>query len=168
MVAQTQPVSNPASSPKPSTINIGIDLQLGMSRDVILPQIASRYKVVRIPGDDDEWIVEEKEIPMTTIGHLRFMAGKLTYASKIWTQGHEDDYSFAQALWGAMSQIDKEYNRSCIFDVPASRSPNAEISYVRLYCGPKKIDITAINVLNGSGKRRYASISESLSSEEVR
>jgi hypothetical protein len=139
-----------------------------MSRDSTISQLAARYKVVRIQGDDDEWIVKEKQNPMPTIGHLRFTAGRLTYASRVWTQGQEDNYTFAQALWGAMSQLDREDHHACSFEAPASHSPVAETSYVRLYCGPKKIDITAINVLDGTGKKHYTSISEVLSSEESR
>jgi hypothetical protein len=168
MVAQTKQTAEPATPPKPATINIGIDLRLGMSRDAVIPQLASRYKVVKIKGNDDEWIVKEKENPMPTIGQLGFTAGKLTYASRLWTEGQGDDYTFAQALWGAMSQMDQEDQHACSFEVPASRSKIAEISYMRLYCGPKKIEITAINVLDGTGKRRYTSISEVLSSEEHR
>lgn len=168
MVAQTKQIPEAPLTPKPPTINLGIALQLGMSRDSTIPQLAAKYKVVKIQGADDEWIVEEKQNSMPTIGHLRFTAGKLTYASRIWNQGQGDNYTFAQALWGAMSQIDREDQHACSFEVPASHSPNAEMSYVRLYCGPKKIDITAINVLDGTGTKHYTSISEVLSSEESR
>lgn len=168
VVAQTKPMSEAVVPPKPPVINLGVDLQLGMSRDAIIPLLSARYKVVKIQGDGDDWIVEEKESPMTTKGHLGFTAGKLTYASRIWTQGQEDNYTFAQALWGALSQMDREDYHACSFEVPATRSASAEMSYVRLYCGPKKIDITAINVLNGTGNRHYTSISEVLSSEDFR
>jgi hypothetical protein len=167
MVAQTERITEAAVSPKPPTIKIGIDLQLGMSRDVIVAQLAARYKVVKIQGDDDEWIVEQKENPMPTIGHLGFRAGKLTYASKIWTQGEGDNYTFAQALWGAMSEMERENQHACSFEVPASRSATAQMNYMRLYCGPKKIDITTISVLDGTG-RHYTSLSEVLSSEADR
>jgi len=167
MVAQTKPMSEAAATPKPATINIGIDLQLGMSRDAIIPQLATRYKVVKIQGDDDEWIVAEKEIPMPTIGHLGFRAGRLTYASRLWTQGEGDSYTFARALWRAMSQMDSEDQRGCSVEVPASSSATTEASYMSLHCGPKKIDIAAISVLDGTG-RKYTSISEVLSAEEGR
>ena len=42
MVAQTGQISEAAVSPKPPTIKIGIDLQLGMSREVIVTQLAAR------------------------------------------------------------------------------------------------------------------------------
>src|SRR5271166_994 len=137
VVAQTKPISEAAATPKPATINIGIDLQLGMSRDAIIPQLATRYKVVKIQGEDDDWIVAEKENPMPTIGHLGFKEGRLTYASRLWTQGQGDSYTFARALWGAMSQMDSADQRGCSFEVPASRSATAEASYMSLHCGPK-------------------------------
>jgi hypothetical protein len=166
MVAQTKQISEAVVTPKPPRINLGIDLQLGMSREAIIPQLSARYKVDKIQGSSDEWIIEEKQNLRLTIGHLGFTAGKLSYASRIWTQGQEDNYSFAQALWGVMTQMETENQHACSFEVPATRSPSAEMSYVRLYCGPKMIDITAINVLSGTAKRHYTSIAEVLSSQE--
>jgi hypothetical protein len=166
MVAQTKPLSEAVATPKPATINLGIDLQLGMSRDAIIPPLSARYKVDKIQGSNDEWIVEEKEALRMTIGHLEFTAGKLSYASRIGTQGQGDNYTFAQALWGVMSQMEREDQHACSFEVPATRSPSAEMSYFRLYCGPKTIDITAINVLSGTAARHYTSIAEVLSSQD--
>jgi hypothetical protein len=168
VVAQTTQTSKAVLTPNSPTINIGIDLQLGMCRDAIITQLAANYKVVKVQGDGDDWLVEDKQNPITTFGLLGFHAGKLTYASRDWTQGQEDNYAFAQALWGAMSQMDKEGHHTCSFDVPNTRSPTTEISNVRFYCGKKTIDITIINIFNGSGPGHYTSISEVLSSEEFR
>jgi len=168
LFAQTKQIPETAATTKPPTINIGIDLQLGMSRDAIISRLAARYKVAKIHGDDDEWIVEEKENPQPTIGHLGFTAGKLIYASRLWTQGQGDSYTFARALWDAMSQVEKGDQHTCVFEAPVGRSPTAETSYMRLYCGPKKIDIMAVNVLDGNGEKHYTSISEVLSSEDGR
>ena len=48
--AQTKHLSNSSVPPKlnQTTINIGMDLQLGMSRDVVITQIGANYKVVKI------------------------------------------------------------------------------------------------------------------------
>lgn len=153
---------------KQATIDIGMLLRLGMARDAIITKLIGNYKVVKIDVGEDEWLVEEKDNPLVTIGHLGFKAGKLTYASRDWTQGQEDNYDFAQAIWGVMSHMDQEGNRSCSFDVPSSRSPQAEMTYVRLYCGAKRVQITTTNVLNGTGKGHYAAVSEILSSEQGR
>jgi hypothetical protein len=69
---------------------------------------------------------------------------------------------------GAMSQMDSEGQHSCSFDVPTTRSPAAEIRYVRLYCGAKRIEIMLTNVFNGEGKGQHVSINEVLSSEASR
>jgi hypothetical protein len=62
----------------------------------------------------------------------------------------------------------KEGHSTCFFEVPTSRSPSAEMTYVRLYCGPKRVDIETIKVFNGTGKGHYFSVAEVLSSEENR
>ena len=61
MVAQTKQNSEAVANPKPARLNLGIDLQLGMSRDAIIPQLSERYKVDKIQRSGDEWIVEEKQ-----------------------------------------------------------------------------------------------------------
>jgi len=146
-----------AQATQPS-IWIGVSLHLGMPRDAIITELSENYHVTKMHIEGDEWIVAEKNSPETWVGHLGFHSGKLTYASRAWTQ----------ALWGVMSQTKSEGHRSCLFDVPTTRSPTAEVRYVRLYCGAKRIEITITNVLNGEGKGQLVSIDEVLSSESNR
>jgi len=164
--AQAKQVSK-ATPAKQPTIYIGIELHLGMPRDMIITRLASHYKTRKISAEagveGDEWLIEEKD-SLTSIGQLGFTEGKLTYASRDWTQGGEDGYNFAHALRGAMTQIQKEGYEGCFFDVPSSQSPIAELEYLRLYCGPKKIVITIVN----ETERKYASVNEVLSSEKNR
>lgn len=167
--SQTKQLAKDVPSKQP-TIYIGMELQLGMSRDWVITHLTATCNVVKLKGEGmgDTWMVVDKDDPSTIIGNLGFIGGKLTYASRSWTQGNEDIYAFAQALWGAMAQIYKEDQHVCSFDVPTSRSPTAEMSYVRLYCGPKRINIETTNVINGTGKGHYAAIGEVLSSEKNR
>lgn len=61
-----------------ATISIGMELRLGMSRDVIISKLAENYRVIKIKGDTDDWLVEDKETPATVIGQPGFTSGKLT------------------------------------------------------------------------------------------
>jgi transposase len=163
--ALAQVATQPSKQP---SIRIGMSLQLGMPRDAIITKLSENYNVTKFQDTGDEWIVAGKNNPENWEGYLGFHGGKLTYANRSWTQGDEDKYAFAQALQGAMSQMDSEGQHSCTFDVPTTHSPAAEIRYVRLYCGPKKIEIMLTNVFNGEGKGQRVSISEVLSSEANR
>jgi len=148
------------------SIWVGMPLQLGMSRDAIISKLNERYSVTKIESDaDDDWIVTDKTNPTIWEGHLGFRDGKLTYASRSWAQGEEDAFAFAEALWGALTQMERDGEHSCSFDVPTVRSPIAEIHWVRFYCGAKKIEIMMTNVFNGKGKEQQVSITEVLSSE---
>lgn len=167
-LSQTKQSTSAIAPSKQNIIQIGMDLQLGMSREAIITQLAGNHKVEKLEGEGDDWFVAEKGSPTTWLGVLGFHGGKLTYASRRWTEGQEDSYSFAEALWGAMAQMSDEDQHACLFDVPTSRSPTAEMKNVRFYCGQKKIEITTTNVLNGTGKGRYAQIEEVLSSEKNR
>jgi hypothetical protein len=165
-LAQTIAPSNQPS--KQPSIWIGMQLQLGMSRDDIISKLAANYKLTKVQSAGDDWIVAEKQNTEIWQGYLGFHDAKLTYASRSWTQGGEDTFSFAQALWRAMSEMDREGHNACSFDVPTTNSPTAEIRYVRFYCGAKKIEIMTTDVLNGEAKGHHVSISEILSSEKLR
>jgi len=167
--ASAQVKITPATKPSiEASIWIGMSLQLGMPRDAIITKLSENYRVTKVQAVPDDWVVAEKSNPEIWEGYLGFQGGKLTYASRSWTQGQEDKYAFAQALWGAMSQMESEGQHSCFFEVPTTRSPAAEIRYVRFYCGAKRIEIMLTNVLNGEAKGQQVSISEILSSEALR
>ncbi len=165
-------VSTVAQTTQPSTqpsIWIGTQLRLGMARDETITKLTANYTVTKMQGSaGDDWIVAEKHSETTWLGYIGFHDAKLTFASRSWTQGDEDTFAFAQALWRAMSQMNDEGHNSCSFEVPTSNSATAEIRYVRFYCGAKRIEIMTTDVLNGEGKGHLASISEILSSEKFR
>ncbi len=167
-VAHAAPLAQAPQPSKQASIWVGMSLQLGMPRDAIIAKLSANYEVTKVQATGDDWIVAGKNNPENWEGYLGFRGGKLTYASRSWTQGAEDKYAFAQSLWGAMSQMDSEGQHSCSFDVPTTRSPAAEIRYVRFYCGAKRIEIMLTNVFNGEGQGQHVSISEVLSSESFR
>jgi len=75
------------------SINIGIDLQLGMARDTVVAKLAANYKVEKLREEGDDWFVANKSTPEVWIGTLGFHNGKLTYASRLWTEGGENSYT---------------------------------------------------------------------------
>jgi len=171
LLALSFAVSTVAQTTQPSTqpsIWIGTQLRLGMTRDEIINKLAANHTVTKMQGAGDDWIVAEKQSMTTWQGYIGFHDAKLTFASRSWTQGDEDTFAFAQALWRAMSQMNDEGHNSCSFGVPTSNSATAEIRYVRFYCGAKRIEIMTTDVLNGEGKGHLVSISEILSSEKLR
>jgi hypothetical protein len=171
VLAVSLAISTLAQTKQPSkqpSIWIGIQVQLGMSRDEVISKLAANYRVTKVQSTGDDWIVADKQNAEIWQGHLGFHDGKLTYASRSWTQGNEDTFAFALALWRVMSETDRESHNACSFDVPATNSPNAEIRYVRFFCGGKRIEIMITDVFNGEGKGHQASISEILSSERLR
>jgi len=85
-----------------------MQLQLGMSRDEVISKLAANYKLTKVQSAGDDWIVAEKQNAEIWQGYLGFHDAKLTYASRSWTQGDEDTFAFAQALWRAMSEMDRE------------------------------------------------------------
>jgi len=148
------------------SIWIGIPLRLGMPRDAIIATLNENYGVTKMKtGTGDDWIVTDKMKPSIWEGYLGFRDGKLTYASRSWTHGDENKYALAQALWDALARMESDGQHSCSFELPTTRSPIAEVRYVRLYCGAKRIEIMITSVFSAEGRGQEVSISEILSSE---
>jgi hypothetical protein len=131
-----------------------MQLQLGMSRDDVISKLAANYRLTRVQSPADDWIVAEKQNAEIWQGYLGFHDGKLTFASRSWTQGNEDTFAFAQALWRAMSEMDREGHNACSFDVPTTNSPTAETGRPLLgvhgeVCSKK--DLTGPTLLEMSG-----------------
>ena len=168
LAASPTPAQLSQAPVKAPTIFIGMELRLGMPKDVVISTLAATYKTLKLQGTGDDWFVQEKDDPPTTIGLLGFTDGRLTYAVRNWTQGYEDTFQFGQALHGAMAAIQREGHNSCLFDVSNNRSPTADMRDVRLSCGPKRIEVSTVEVLNGTGKGRYAYVKEILSSGKNR
>ena len=61
--------------------------------------------------------------------------------------------------------MESDGQHSCSFELPTTRSPIAEVRYVRLYCGAKRIEIMITSVFSAEGRGQEVSISEILSSE---
>jgi hypothetical protein len=139
-----------------------------MSKEAAISRLAEDYKLVRIQGAGDEWLVQSKSAPIVDYGHLGFHNGKLTYAAKNWTQGDEDTYAFGQALHGAIDEFVKEGRHQCYIDTATTRSPDADMRSILLTCRAKKLTIRSTQVLSGVGKGQYTEINEVLSSEEYR
>jgi hypothetical protein len=147
---------------------IGENLELGMSKDVLISRLAENYKLVKIQGSGDDWFVQSKTEPMVSYGMVGFTGGKLTYASKDWTQGDEDTSAFTQALHGALDSFTKEGRSVCNIVTPTERSNVAELKYIILFCGAKKLQILYTHVLSGQGRGEAVQINEVISSEKSR
>ena len=160
-----------ASEVSVSSIFLGVDLHLGMERDDVLTKLKAFYGLTKIQtdGGNEKWMIRDNSDDKTSlplVGTVRFTAGKLTYVSRRWSRGDEDNFDFAQLFRAAIDQIGKEGYHNCRFTIPTSRTPDSEFVYVDLCCGPKMIEIAIVDVSRGEGKGHYVSIDEVLTSEE--
>ena len=156
------------AAPKPETIWIGTELQLGMTKENIFAKLRPNYALLQIKTEGDEWLIQQKNDPLVVYGHLGFKNSKLTYISKSWTINIDDGYSVIQALYGALTQLGKEGKHNCYVDTEKQRGPDSELTRIVLLCGGKQLKIVQTDVFSSSAKGKYLDISEALSSEQTR
>jgi hypothetical protein len=144
------------------TIWLGIELRLGLSRQVVMSQLAESYKLVRIGTEGDNWLVQSKNAPLVSYGQVSFENGKLILAIRDWTNGDEDSFAFAQSLHGALEQFGKENRHVCYVRTNTSRTPTTETGSITLSCGAKQLVIQTIDIFYGEYKGKTTDIQELL------
>ena len=138
------------------TIWVGIDLQLGLSKQVVMSQLAENYKLVKMEGDN--WLVESKNPPVVSYGQVEFENGKLTGAARRWANGDEDSFAFAQSLDVPLSSSARRTG-TFVMCKRIFRTPAAEMRSISLVCGAKRIVINITASLANSKERQRPSTS---------
>src|SRR5208282_5142195 len=88
------------------TIRVGVDLQLGLSRDAVLSRLGDKYKLTKIGPMGDSWVVESSDSSAASYGSLVFKNGILDSASKNWS--HVDDegtFAFVNSFHQAVQEL---------------------------------------------------------------
>lgn len=145
-------------SPSPSGENIwvgGTDLRLGLAKETVISRLAEHYKLVKMPTDGDNWMVQAQDNSSLVFGQVSFEKGRLTLAVRNWTNGDEDSFAIIQALYGALEQMTRDSRHSCQVDTSTQRSPGWESGSVTFVCGAS----------NGSVKRPVVTTRETFSGE---
>jgi hypothetical protein len=77
----------------------GVDLKLGMERELVLSRLQSKYKLTELSKDSSFLIVKEGP-PFEVIGGVGFNGGKLNWISKNWGSYYGDTaLEFAKELF---------------------------------------------------------------------
>jgi hypothetical protein len=161
------PVYGQGKSPTKNTIWVGnMELQLGVSKQLVMSRLAEGYKLAKVGTEGDSWLVESKNAPVI-YGQVGFKNDKLDFASRDWTNGDEDSFTLVQDLYGALDQFGNEDRHTCYVDTRTSRTPTVESRSITLFCGAKRLVISTSDILSGEYKGRSTDIKELLLSSDV-
>ena len=134
-------------------LSIGsVTLRLGMSKDAVMSELGKHYAVTcsLCPPQGtplEDWLIYEKTHPDELVGNVRFVSGKLTLASRVWT--HENkDYSgadTAEIVYKVFSKFVAEGNTNCTVKTWASQQSSGpgelEFRETQITCGHREIAI---------------------------
>jgi hypothetical protein len=153
-------------SPAKDTIQVGnMEMQLGLSKQMVMSRLAEGYKLVRIGTDTDSWMIQSKNTPVVNYGEVAFKNDKLDFATKDWTNGDEDTFTLVQDLYGALDEFGNENRHVCYVDTHTSRTPIAEARSITLSCGLKQLVINTTEIFSGEYKGKSTGIQELLIAE---
>ncbi|HLW54426.1 MAG TPA: hypothetical protein VKW06_16440 [Candidatus Angelobacter sp.] len=154
-----------AKNDNQGTIHIGIDLRLGMSKELVISSLAPMYLVQKIEDQragSSSWFIKDKGSPSEVEGAITFQNEKLTTVTRYWDPTHDTGYDFATALYGATANFKSENRVSCVLDTEARENPRSAKKAVFLKCGDKTLEV-AINEFEADGKTtRVVNVMETL------
>ena len=110
----------------------GTKLRLGMTKAQVAEKLAG-HEITKV--QEDEWMVaslEKKQLGPT----LQFTHGSLSYADRYWTTYDND---IVEALFGAVSTLNREGFSKCTVTADDSVSPDLTAHRVWISCGEKTV-----------------------------
>jgi hypothetical protein len=126
------------------TIQLGSQrLALGMPRELVLSSFAGDYRLIRMPGWEDGWLVMNKITParvLGVIGQLYFKDGKLLRVRAEWDgSGQEKGAELMQRFLLLLSEFEKEDKKIC--SIKTQQGPSGITGYIT--CGRRYIEVNA-------------------------
>ncbi len=154
----------PVWAQAPDQIELGANLQLGMTQTQVLALVQKHYDSKVMEDDPSHYIVFTKpaavgEKPLWQ-GILAFKDGKLVGVERLWAyDDNERSVALAKSLFGALSSVVKSGKSTCMVEDQVSDAPDAQGETIFLNCGKRSIKISVAKV---AGYREDASVSELL------
>ena len=130
-------------------------LRLGMSKGVVIPELAKQYKLEQVQLSSpalrfsELWTIDSRgsATSVVTVGTVKFNErGILVEATRFWTPGHRK-YSAAEigsAIYGLLSRFVSEGKTACLIDTSQAQLPGPGVTEDRdiyIACGLKRIQI---------------------------
>jgi len=141
----------------------GIALRKGDAQESVMRELSKRYELQRLrsaDGEEDSWLISEKEQTDNYIGVVSFASGKVRRVARFrkWTQD-DDSVELAQRLCDLLDKLITERGHQANIEV---RSTDGTVSVrgVELVFGDKRVSFNIIRRNGAEGEQKEVHLDE--------
>lgn len=142
----------------------GLTVARGASRESVMRQLSLLYDVQKLKsseGEEDSWLISEKQQSDNYVGVVSFAAGKVRRVARFrkWTQD-DDSVELAQRLCDLLEKLTSERGNHASIVARTTDSGTLAVRGVELVFGDKRVSVNVISRNDGDSKQTEVHLDE--------
>lgn len=135
----------------------GLTLTKGDPKKPVMRELSALYTIQRLrseQGEEDSWLISEKEEPDNYVGVVSFAAGKVSRVARFrkWTED-DDSVELAERLCELLERLTQERGSQAKILARGTESGKVYIRGVELVFGDKRVSFNIVS-RNGTGSKQ--------------
>ncbi|MFY9742604.1 MAG: hypothetical protein WBQ72_04450 [Terriglobales bacterium] len=157
--------STPAISTAQGSLGIpGVTVTKGDSRESVMRQLSHLYELQKLKsaqGEEDSWLISEKQDSDNYVSVVSFAAGKIRRVARFrkWTQD-DDSVELAQRLCDLLEKLTSERGNKASIEARTTDSGNVSVRGVELVFGDKRVSVNVISRGDSDSKQTEVHLDE--------
>jgi len=142
----------------------GVTVTKGDSRESVMRQLSHLYELQKLKsaqGEEDSWLISEKQDSDNYVGVVSFTAGKVRRIARFrkWTQD-DDSVELAQRLCDLLEKLTSERGNKASIEARTTDSGNVSIRGVELVFGDERVSVNVISRGDADSKHTEVHLDE--------
>jgi len=161
---KSRQVASDISTAQGSLAIPGVTVTKGASRDSVIRQLSNLYELQQLKsadGEEDSWLISEKQESDNYIGVVSFAAGKVRRVARFrkWTQD-DDSVELAQRFCDLMEKLTSERGSQANIVARTTDSGKVSVRGVELVFGDKRVSVNVISRNDTDSKQTEVHLDE--------
>ncbi len=162
--ATARPAEHQLSTTQGSLILAGLAIAKGDPQDKVMQQLSRLYELQKLrsaQGEEDSWLISEKEQPDNYVGVVSFDSGRVRRVARFrkWTQD-DDSVELAQRFCDLLEKLTHERGNQAHITARQNQSGGVSVRGVEMVFGDKRISFNIVSREDGDAKQTEVHLDE--------
>ena len=142
----------------------GVRITKGDPRENVVQQLSGRYELRKLKsaqGEEDSWLISEKEQPDNYVGVVSFDSGRVRRVAgfRKWTQ-NDDSVELGQRLCDLLEKLTRERGTQASITARKNESGGVSVRGVEMVFGDKRVSFNIVSRGDGDAKQTEVHLDE--------
>jgi hypothetical protein len=163
-VSKSRPSTRVVSTVQGSLAIPGLTVTKGASRESVMRQLSNFYELQKLKsagGEEDSWLIREKQESDNYVGVVSFAAGKVRCVARFrkWSQD-EDSVELSRRSCDLVETLTRERGNQANIVTRTRESGNISVRAVQLVFGDKRVSVNVISRNDTDSKQTEVHLDE--------